>query len=118
MGHMEEALPAPFSLPVTNIDLIRAYSLIWHYAVVSALSLNLAGCVTIQSRPLPHQRTKTELQKVLLGRPDKVVTASEKSLPHGADEMWIFEYPDSTEDRYYFKGDTLIAIDHVIYETL
>ena len=85
--------------------------------------LTLLGCVTVKPQPLPPQRTKAELQRLLSSSPaegylERKVTSKKTSLPHSADEMWIWHYPDSTEERYYFKGDTLIAIDHVIYETL
>ena len=79
--------------------------------------LALFGCVTIQPQPLPPQRTKAELRRVFPGSPDRIVTAKEKPLPHGADELWVFEI-HAGEERYYFKGDTLIAVDLAVYETL
>jgi len=54
---------------------------------------------------------------VFPGSPDRIVTAKEKPLPHGADELWVFEI-HAGEERYYFKGDTLIAVDLAVYETL
>ena len=51
------------------------------------------------------------------GSPDRIVTSKEKPLPHGADELWVFEIY-AGEERYYFKDDALIAIDLVIHETL
>ena len=81
--------------------------------------LLLVGCVTFHPQSLPPQRTKAELHQILLKAPDQVVTSTTKPLPHGADEVWIFKCePDFCEDRYYFQSNTLIAIDHVIYETL
>ena len=87
---------------------------------IMASLLKLHGCVTIKPQPLPPQRTKAELQKVLTSRPDKIVTSREKPLPHGADEMWVFRLLSrgAMEERYYFKDDTLVAVDLVIYETL
>ena len=100
-------------------DWSKLMRLVGHMGIFTTL-LSLLGCVTIKPQPLPPQRTKAELQKVLTDGPDKIVTSKEKPLPHDADEMWVFRLLSSgaMEERYYFKGDTLIAIDLVVYETL
>ena len=100
----------------------RLMQLLGHVGIMTTL-LTLLGCVTIKPQPLPPQRTKAELERLLSNTPaegylEKKVTSKKTPLPHSADEMWIWHYPDSTEYRYYFQGNTLIAIDHVIYETL
>jgi len=86
--------------------------------ILSVVMLLQVGCVTVRPESLPPQRTKSELRTVLTRKPDKIISsAGGQSLKHEADELWVFAGPSTTEDRYYFKGEELVAVDHVIYET-
>lgn len=95
---------------------MRLSSLIRYCTIVGTLIISLSGCVTIRSEPLPQERRKAVLHQ-LPPYPDGIITSKEKPLKYDADELWIFRHP-SDEGRWYFKGDRLIAIDRIIYETL
>jgi len=79
--------------------------------------LLLIGCVTVTTQPLPSYRTKKEFLEVYKSGPDEVIQrAQDKPLKYGSDEMWVIKGV-STEWRYYFKEEELLAVDRVIYET-
>lgn len=95
----------------------RLMRLVGPMGIIASL-LALIGCVTIQPQPLPSERSKAAWSKIPPA-PNEIVKAKEgQPLKYGADELWVFRQIPSVEDRWYFQGDTLIAIDHVIYETL
>jgi uncharacterized protein YceK len=83
---------------------------IWILFVVAAL----AGCATVSPQPLPEQRSKAYWKTKVVYEPAEILKSTAgKPLKYEADEAWVFRPIPSVADHWYFKGDKLVAIEHV-----
>lgn len=77
--------------------------------------LFLSGCATIEQVEFSPTDTKDSIQSAWKRSPDRIYTHGAK-LKYGADEVWDYEYlGGGTIDRFYFRGDIVIKVEHIIY---
>lgn len=73
------------------------------------------GCAgMIKGLPPSPGLTKEKIVRGWNRDPDKILTGK-KYLKYGADEVWIYKYPTSDEDRFYFKDGVLIKEEEISY---
>jgi tagatose-1,6-bisphosphate aldolase non-catalytic subunit AgaZ/GatZ len=73
----------------------------------------LSGCVTTRQLSFDESLTKQKLQE--WRKPNKIYYNPGK---YNADEMWIYEYPDSNQIRYYFKDGKVVNAEEIVFENL
>lgn len=84
-----------------------------NFLAISVFLVFICGCTTVRQLPFDQGLTKQELQK--WKKPDRTCFNPGK---YSADEMWIYEYPDSNQVRYYFKNGKVINAEEIIYDNL
>ena len=68
----------------------------------------------IKELPPSPGLTKEKIVKGWNRNPNKI-SKRERDLKYGADEVWIYKYHNSDEDRFYFKDGVLIREEEVSY---
>ena len=84
--------------------------------LVFFLLIPLSGGCASMTKELPPSPglTKEKIVKGWNRNPDRILKGK-KDLKYGADEVWIYKYPDSDEDCFYFKDGVLIKEEEVSY---
>lgn len=77
------------------------------------ISLFFFGFSSIQVERIEDGLTKSKVLSAWSRQPDKIY--KNKDTKYNADEVWIYRYPDSTVDKYYFKGEFAVGKEHVTY---
>lgn len=91
-----------------KIKIDRMNSLI---TVLILIAMIFFGCATVKQVPFEEGLTKQSIRE--WRRPDRV---SRNPGKYNADEMWIYEYPDSSQMRYYFKNEKVVGLEEIVYE--
>lgn len=75
------------------------------------------GCAGVTELAPTHGLTKDRIIAAWKREPDRIFTNG-RNLKYGADEVWVYIYPDSDEDRFYFKDDVLIREENITYGSI
>ena len=72
----------------------------------------ISGCAEVRELAPSPDLNK---EKILAGwkREPDIITRAKKYLKYGADEVWIYKYPSSDQDRFYFKNGVLIREEEI-----
>lgn len=83
---------------------------------ILCLQVLVAGCATLEQTSLPKVRSRAEIINTW-GQPNKIYTHLSK-LKYGADEVFVYVYPDGTEDYLYLKDGIVIKREVTSYENV
>ncbi len=83
---------------------------------VLCLQILIAGCATIEQVSLPKAKSRAEIINAW-GQPNKIYTHPDK-LKYGADEIFIYVYPDGSEDYLYLKEGIIIKRELKLHDVL